>query len=67
MSDLSDKVFMYRARHRLSQTEMAGKCGISLSTLCAIEKRDEEPSRKTMAKIMMVLEGEESENQHITD
>lgn len=67
MSDLSDKIFMYRARHRLTQTEMAKRCGISLSTLCAVEKRDEEPSHKTLIRIMDVLEGENDESQHITD
>jgi DNA-binding XRE family transcriptional regulator len=61
MSDLSDKIFMYRARHRLSQTEMAKRCGISLSTLCSIEKRDADPSKKTLAKIMMVLKEEDKE------
>jgi len=67
MSDLSDKIFMYRARHRLTQTEMAKRCGISLSTLCAVEKRDEEPSARTLIRIMDVLEGENDEGQHITN
>jgi DNA-binding XRE family transcriptional regulator len=67
MSDLSDKIFMYRARHRLTQTEMAKRCGISLSTLCAVEKRDEEPSAKTLIRIMDVLKGENDEGQHITN
>lgn len=67
MSDLSDKIFMYRARHRLSQKEMAKRCGISLSTLCAVEKRDEEPSNRTLIRIMDVLDGKNDECQHITD
>jgi len=67
MSDLSDKIFMYRARHRLTQTEMAKRCGISLSTLCAVEKRDEEPSPRTLIRIMDVLEGENNESQHIAN
>jgi DNA-binding XRE family transcriptional regulator len=46
---------------------MAKRCGISLSTLCAVEKRDEEPSAKTLIRIMDVLEGENDEGQHITN
>lgn len=67
MSDLSNEIFMYRARHRLTQMEMAKRCGISLSTLCAVEKRDEEPSPRTLIRIMDVLEGENNESQHIAN
>lgn len=65
MENLSDRIIVYRAKHRLSQGEMAKRCGISLSTLCSVEKRDQTPSKMTLAKIMLVLEGAENDSEHI--
>ena len=55
---LAEEIVRYRAKHRLSQREFAERAGVSLQTICNIETRQEEPSRVTVAKIMLVLDSD---------
>ena len=59
--DISEKMVAYRAKERISQAELARRCGVSLQTINSIEMGHQSPSRVTLAKIEMVLKGE-SEN-----
>ncbi len=56
MQELIDKMVMYRAKHQLTQQEMADKIGVSLMTLNQIEVGKQIPSRITVAKIQIVLD-----------
>lgn len=53
--NLADRVVAYRAKHRLTQTEMAERCGISTQTISLVERNLQEPNRVTLKKIMMVI------------
>lgn len=50
---------MYRAKHRLSQKELAEKCGVSAQTIHSIESGYQEASKVTIAKIELVIGKEE--------
>ena len=65
--ELQEKLIRYRAKHRLSQREMADRCGISISTMYAVETGQQEPGKLTLAKINLVLEGDENGSQHLED
>ena len=52
---LSDKMIRYRAKYRLTQPELAEKCGLTTQTICAVENGTE-PSRLTKAKIELVVD-----------
>ena len=56
--DISEKMVEYRAKERISQAELAKRCGVSLQTINSIEMGHQTPSRVTLAKIEMVLKGE---------
>lgn len=53
---LAEKMIYYRARERITQTELARRCGVSLQTINSIEKGSQTPSKMTMLKILMVVE-----------
>lgn len=53
---LAEKMIYYRARERITQTELAKRCGVSLQTINSIEKGSQTPSKMTMLKILMVVE-----------
>lgn len=55
MSKLSDDMVLYRAKNRLSQTELAKLCGLSTQTVNSIETDQQKPSRVTEAKIKLVI------------
>lgn len=57
-NNLADKIVAYRAKHRLSQRQFAERCGLCLQTINNIETGIAEPSRITVAKIMLEIEGE---------
>lgn len=57
---LQDRMIEYRAKERLTQAEMAAKCGISTQTLCSVENGTQEPGKLTKAKIELVI-GKEQE------
>ena len=61
---LQEKMILYRARERISQTELAERCGLTLQTINSIENGKQNPSKTTLVKIMDVIEGfgKEKEN-----
>lgn len=52
---LQDRMIFYRAKNRLSQKDLADRCGVSVQTICSIENGTQEPSRLTRAKIVLVV------------
>lgn len=58
MSELSERMVIYRAKERISQAELAKRCGVSLQTINSIETDTQTPSRVTRVKIEMVIGGE---------
>ena len=62
---LEEKIIRYRAKHRLSQKQMADLCGITLQTLCNVENGIQTPGKITVTKIQLVLE--EDEKNEIVD
>ena len=62
---LAERMIEYRARERISQTELASRCGLSLQTVCSVENETQSPSKVTMAKIELVI-GKEG-NEHVED
>ncbi len=59
MTKLAEEIVNYRARERISQKEFAARVGVSLQTICNIETGQQEPSRVTVAKIMLVINDKE--------
>ena len=53
---LQEQMVTYRARERISQRELAARCGVSLQTINSIENGLQEPSKLTEAKIRLVIE-----------
>ena len=54
---LQERMLDYRARERISQTELANRCGLSLQTICNVENGVQSPSKVSEKKIRLVLEG----------
>lgn len=69
MTELANRIVAYRAKNRLSQAEMANKCGVSTQTISLVERGQQKPNRVTLAKIEMIIgKGETgNEGQHIAD
>ncbi len=67
MNDLANRIINYRAKHRLSQKEMADRCGVSAQTISCIERGYQKPNKLTLAKIDLVVGGEDGAVQHIAD
>lgn len=61
VNKLADRLVLYRAKHRLSQKELAEKCGVSAQTIHSIESGYQKPSKVTLAKILMVVGGDRNE------
>jgi transcriptional regulator with XRE-family HTH domain len=61
MSKLGDRMVLYRAKERISQGELAKRCGLTAVTVCNIENDVQEPSKVTRAKIELVIGKEEEE------
>ena len=59
---LGEKMFEYRARHRLSMRAFAEKCGLSLQTVWSVEAGLQNPTQMTQRKIELVIEGEETDD-----
>ena len=55
MSDLANRLVMYRAKYRLTQADLAKKCGVSTQTISLAERGLQKPNRVTLAKILMVV------------
>lgn len=56
---LPEQMIRYRAKERISQKELAARCGVSLQTINSIENGIQDPSKVTEAKIRLVIEGKE--------
>ena len=61
MSELSEKMVLYRAKERISQKELARRCGVTLQTIHSIENEIQNPSKVTEAKIRLVIESEKED------
>ena len=55
MSDLKSDMVYYRARERITQGELAKRCGLSMQTVMNVENGKKLPSKLTYAKIRMVV------------
>ena len=58
---LQERILNYRAKERISQKEMAERCGVSYQTINSVENGTQEPSRLTQAKIELVIGKEEEQ------
>ena len=60
---LPEQMKFYRARERISQKELARRCGVSLQTINSIETGVQHPSEITEIKIKMVIDDNKEERQ----
>lgn len=58
---LQEKMILYRARERITQTELAHQCGLSLQTINSVENGLQNPSKTTLAKILLVIDSDSKE------
>ena len=56
---LAQEMIKYRAKERISQSELAKRCGISLQTVNSVETEQQSPSKVTIEKIRLVIGGNE--------
>lgn len=54
-TELANKIILYRARHNLSQVEMAKRCNVTAQTISNIETGTQNPSKITVLKILQVI------------
>lgn len=59
---LQEQMLAYRARERISQTELARRCGLTLQTINSIENGKQNPSKTTLIRIMDVV-GQQKEQE----
>lgn len=59
MKKLSDRMIEYRAKERITQSELADRCGLSYQTVNSVENEQQSPSKITVAKIELVVGKEE--------
>lgn len=52
---LSERMIEYRAKERISQTELAKRVGVTLQTINSVENGTQSPSKLTLAKIELVI------------
>ena len=52
---LAERMIEYRAKERISQQELADRCGVSKQTIYSVENEMQEPSKITKAKIELVI------------
>jgi DNA-binding XRE family transcriptional regulator len=45
----------YRAKERISQKELANRCGVSYQTINSVENGTQDPSKVTTAKIELII------------
>ena len=57
---LQERMIHYRAKERISQTELAERAGVTVQTICNVENGHQEPGKMTVAKIELVI-GKENE------
>lgn len=56
---LQDRMIEYRARERITQGELAERCGLSVQTVNAVENGHQDPGKITQAKIELIIGKEE--------
>lgn len=62
-TNIQKDMLNYRAKERISQKELARRCGVTLQTINSVENGLQEPSKLTRAKIYLVInESKEEEN-----
>lgn len=59
---LQEEMVQYRAKERISQTELARRCGITVQTINSVENGTQTPSKVTEAKIRLVIGNGEKED-----
>lgn len=59
---LQERMLDYRARERISQTELAARVGVSLQTINSVENGTQKPSKITLRKILLVIGEEENKD-----
>ena len=59
---LQDRMIQYRAKERITQAELAQRCGISVQTICSVENGSQDPSKVTHAKIELVVGKDKDES-----
>lgn len=52
---LQERMVEYRAIERISQKELASRCGVSVQTINSVENGLQEPSKRTAAMIELVI------------
>lgn len=52
---LQDMMIQYRARERITQAELANRCGLSKQSIHLIESGKKNPSKVAQAKIEIVI------------
>lgn len=52
---LAERMIVYRAKERITQRELAEKCGVTVQTICSVENETQSPSKVTRAKIELVI------------
>lgn len=57
MNELGERMTVFRAKNRLTQAEFARLAGLSTQTVHCVETGQQTPSRTTLAKIELVLNG----------
>lgn len=62
MMTLQDLMVLYRGRERITQRELAERCGVSLQTINSVENGLQNPSKLTEQKIRLVVEAGEDKN-----
>lgn len=62
MDDFKDRVFLFRAKNRITQRDLAKMCGVSVQTIWAVENGHQDPSKMTRTKIEMVIGKGEGES-----
>ena len=58
---LMEMMVRYRAKHDMTQKELADECKVSVVTVNAVERGLQTPSALTEAKIRLVVEEKEGE------
>lgn len=55
--ELADKIVKYRAKHNLTQAQLAERCKVTITTICLTENGKSSPSRLTLQKILNIIGG----------
>lgn len=52
---LQDRMIEYRAKERITQVELANRCGLTVQTINSIENGKQIPTKVTVAKIELIV------------